>query len=360
MRKLYEALLRQLDEFRSQRDDLLLLVPSGDHDVALLLKALRDLDRDAPSDLFLLFQDDFTSPDAYVTALARRLHDEVTLTNESTGAGEEKLPPVPAAMFEADRPAWARLEIGFQYARALIEPRRGQHFVWGMCPLQIRDPAGLAELLARLPPRDEIASWMRGARLVVRLPADFQLDSSPLAKAQRVAVKPFLIPPDAHETELHTTAADPALPAGDRMQAEIQLAYLDVAHSRFDEATRRFRKALAFFQWAGVPAMEGLIINGLGDIASRQQNWRQARHWYACAVVPAAETGNPMLLGTIVHNLAVVSTQQQDWASAEERYGELADIKRGMFDEVGLAESLEWQGISQEKQGAYDRAVLSW
>ena len=31
-----------------------------------------------------------------------------------------------------------------------------------------------------------------------------------------------------------------------------------------------------------------------------------------------------------------------------------------MIDEVGLAEALDWQGLSQEGQDAYDRAILSW
>ena len=31
-----------------------------------------------------------------------------------------------------------------------------------------------------------------------------------------------------------------------------------------------------------------------------------------------------------------------------------------MIDEEGLAEALEWLGLSQENQQAYDRAVVSW
>jgi hypothetical protein len=77
-------------------------------------------------------------------------------------------------------------------------------------------------------------------------------------------------------------------------------------------------------------------------------------------VVPAAEAGSPILLATIVQNLAVVAYQEERWADAEERYGELVTLKRGMFDEVGLAEALEWRGNSQEKLQAFDRAVLSW
>ena len=45
MRKLFDQLTRKLRTFREQRDNLLLLVPCADSDVAFLLIALRDLDR---------------------------------------------------------------------------------------------------------------------------------------------------------------------------------------------------------------------------------------------------------------------------------------------------------------------------
>jgi hypothetical protein len=360
VRKLFDQLMQNLRDFREQRDDLLLLVPCADSSVAFLLKALRDLDRESPGDLYLLFGDEFSTPDAYAATLATRLQDELTMTNEATGPDDEKLPPLPAKLREANRPAAERVVAGLEYARSLIEPGRGQHFIWGMAPLAIEDAKGFLELLARLPPKAAILPWMRGARIVARVPEDFQLEKSPLAQAKRVKVEPFIIPHDAHETELVATAADLKMPLGERMQAEVQLGYLDYAHGRFDVATERFNRSLAFFQWAGIPAMEGLIISGMGDIARRQQDWKQAQHWYACAVVPAAEAGNPILLSTIVQNLALVAYHEQRFADAEERYGELAELKRGMLDEVGLAEALEWRGNCQAKQDAHDRAVESW
>ena len=45
MRKLFNQLIETFREFLKQRDDVLLLVPCEDCDVALVLKALRDLDR---------------------------------------------------------------------------------------------------------------------------------------------------------------------------------------------------------------------------------------------------------------------------------------------------------------------------
>jgi tetratricopeptide (TPR) repeat protein len=360
MRKLYDQLIATLRTFLKQRDDLLLLVPCEDSEVALLLKALRDLDRESGADVFLLFAEDFQAPDTFMTNTAQRLQEEQKLTNEGIGGDGPKLPPLPADFLDPENPPQARLEAGMRYAHSLIDPRQGQHFLWGMGPGRIGDPKAYLELLAQLPPEPDILPWMRGARIVARVPADFQLDRSPLAKAKRVKVKPFTIPPNAHEEELLAAADNPKVPLGDRMQAEVQLAYLDYAHSRFDKAIERFLKALAFFQWAEIPVMEGLVICGLGDVARRQGNLKEAQHWYACAVVPAAKDGNPILMSMIVQNLAVAAFQEKRFADAEERYAELVTLKRAMLDEQGLAEALEWQGLSQEEQRAYDRAVVCW
>jgi tetratricopeptide (TPR) repeat protein len=146
----------------------------------------------------------------------------------------------------------------------------------------------------------------------------------------------------------------------DRMQAEVQLGYLDLAYGRTSDAIGRFLKSLAFFQWAGVASMEALVICGLGDIARREQNMQEAQHWYQCALVPAGKDGNPMLLSNIVQHLAAIAFQQQRFGDAEEHYSELATFKRAMIEEDGLAEALEWQGLSQERLQAYDRAVDSW
>jgi hypothetical protein len=360
MRKIFDQLIGTLRQFLRQRDDLLLLVPCDDSDVALLLKALRDLDRESPSDLFLLFADSFRGSEEFLDDIAQRLREEHQVTNDAVGPAVEKLPPLPAEFLSLKNPSSVRLEAGMRYAHSLIDARRGQHFLWGMGPAAIDDPEGYFNLLAQLLPSPDIRPWMRGARIVARVPADFQLAASPLAQAKRVQVRPFAIPPNVQEEELLAAAGDPKLAEGDRMQAEVQLAYLDYAHGRFAAAAERFLKSLAFFQWAGISVMEGLVISGLGDIARRQGNLAEAEHWYSCAVVPTAKDGNPVLMSTIVQNLAAIAFQEERFPEAEERYAELVTLKRAMINEDGLAEALEWQGLSQERQFAYDRAALSW
>ena len=360
MRKIFEQLMATFRQFLKQRDYLLLLVPCGDTDVALFLKALRDLDRESGADMFLLFAEDFQSPDQFLNDTAQRLQEEHSLTNAAVGPDVPKLPPLPNDFLDVKCLAPDRLEAGLRYVHSLIDPRLGQHFLWGMGPGKIDDPGSYLELLAQLPPKPDIRPWMRGARIVARVPADFELGLSPLANAKRVQVRPFSIPPGAQEEEVLAAAGDPKLPLGDRMQAEVQLAYLDCAHSRFDKAIDRFLKALAFFQWAEISVMEGLVICGLGDVARREGNLHDAQHWYECAIVPAAKAGNPILMSTIVQNLAAVAFEENRFTDAEERYSELVTFKRAMIDEDGLAEALEWQGLSQERQLAYDRAVVCW
>ena len=244
---------------------------------------------------------------------------------------------------------------------SLIKPKEGQKFVWAMGPDTISDPKAYLELLALLAPRPYIRPWMCCARIVARVPVDFQFDRSPFVRAKRVNVEPFVIPPDAHEQGLLADASDPKVPIVEPNAGRGATGVSGLRSQSIRPGDRAVNKALAIFQWAGVPVMEGLIISGLGDIERRKENWKQAEHWYSFATVPAAEAASPILLANIVQNLAVCAYQDKRWAEAEERYTELlVELKQGMLDEVGLAESLQLRGLCQEKQNAYDRAVESW
>src|SRR5262245_49328957 len=134
MRKLFQQLRVTLQGFLRQRDNLLLLVPCEDTDVPLLLKALRDLDREAGGDLFLLFGEDFAAANTFLDNLMRRLEEEHRLTNEAVGADVEKLPPLPIELFDQKGAPPFRLEAGLRYASSLIDAREGQHFLWAMAP----------------------------------------------------------------------------------------------------------------------------------------------------------------------------------------------------------------------------------
>ena len=129
MRTIFNQLMSTLRQFLKQRDHLLLLVSCEDSDVALLLKALRDLDRESEADMFLLFAEDYQAPDEFLHKTAQCLQEEHKLTSEAVGPSVPKLPPLPADFLDPKGPPAARLEAGLRYAHSLIDPRQGQHFL---------------------------------------------------------------------------------------------------------------------------------------------------------------------------------------------------------------------------------------
>jgi tetratricopeptide (TPR) repeat protein len=359
MRQLYEKLGATLRGFIDQRDDWLLLVAANDSDSALVLQSLREFDHQSPGDLVMLFGQPFAAPDAFLDTLAGALRDEVETVNAGAAPDDTPLPAPPEALSEPAVPAPARLKFALGYAASLVYPRGGQRYVWGMVPGEIRESEKYVRLLAGLPTA-EPAPWMRGGRVIARVPVNFDLAKSPLAGAPRVRVEKFVIPDDAHEKELLATLNDPAIPEADRMGAATQLGFIDAAHDRLPAATAHFNKALAFFQWVRLPAMEGLVMMGLGDVARRRGDRAGAKRWQEAALVPAAKAESPILMASIVQHLGVLAYERGDYAEAAERYHEVAGFHRAMFSEDTLAEALEWEGESLDRSGKTQDAVFRW
>ncbi len=368
MRDLIDRFTRELRAFIDQRDDLLLLTACADPDVGIALKVLRDLDRAAPSDLFLLLADDFTDARSFVTQAVERLREEHRLACEArTADGQKPFPPLPAGLADAARPPEDRLHEAMAFTRSLLPPAGGNRLVWAMLPTAVADWPAYLKLVASCTPREGVKPWMRGLRLIFRARADFAFRTSPLVDAERTRLTKIDFGPAALEASYQKAAADPKLPAAERMDALLSVALLASARglepggkARLDEARRHFQVLLAHHQQADNPLMQAVVLNGLGDIEHREGNLEKARHWYECAVPPAAKAEQPIVLAAVVQNLAAVSYRQARYDEAEEYYDGLVTLKNAVLDEDGKVGALEWRGLSQEKQNSYDRAVLSW
>jgi tetratricopeptide (TPR) repeat protein len=361
MRKLFERLTRELDEFVEQRDDLLLLLACSADDSALVLKTLRDRDRAAASDVYLLFADDFVDAPSFVTGAVERIRQEREIANAAAEQdGKEPLPAVPAELSDESRPAVQRLHEALTWARGLLPEQGGHRLVWAMFPARIADPRAYLQVVTACSQSEGIRPWMRGTRLVFRVPADFTLAGSGLAGVRAVRQARADFGPAALEASLKEEASDPGRPEAERMQALLALAIRDGAHDRTDEATRKYSAVYEYSTRAENPVMQALVLNGLGDLPHKQGDLEQARYWYECAVPPAAATEQPGVLAVVVQNLAAVTYKAGKYPLAEEYYDQLSELKGLMLDEVGKAEALEWRGLAQEKQNAWDRAVRSW
>jgi tetratricopeptide (TPR) repeat protein len=201
---------------------------------------------------------------------------------------------------------------------------------------------------------------MAGIRLIFRDEVDSEQFDPVLAKAQRVRLLKTDFGPAAMEASLKKEIADESLPDEQRMQSLLSLAVQDYAHNRIEDATARYNVLLGYYQKTNNHTMQAFIINAFGDIFHRSGDLEKARHWYECALLPAVESQSPVLLATVGRNLGDVSFKQERYQNAEQYYDGVEKLAAHMLDPEAKAEALEWRGLSQEKQKAYDRAIESW
>jgi tetratricopeptide (TPR) repeat protein len=357
MRKAIEQFRKLLLDFIEQRDDLMLVVACPPSEAALMLKLLLDQESNRKDDLYYLFAEDFEGGASYVDGLVARMKRDYDAALASVEDGLEPLPALPPACLGGS--ALARLQAALGYARGLVPPATGHRLVWGMAPGQITNLGEYTELLLACLPRPKVEPWMRGLRLLVRVPESFP-DTAPLANAPRVRFRRFGIAPDAAENELRESANNRRLPTAARVQALLQLSFIDVAHGRVDVATAGFRRSLAWYQKTEDPGQQALAMVGLGDCCRRIPDIEKARYWYECAIRPAGAARQLVTLSIIAQHLAAIAYEKKQYEDAVVYYGHLVTLKRALTDEDGLVEALLWRGRAQDQAGQAEFALASW
>src|SRR5262249_30515749 len=93
-------------------------------------------------------------------------------------------------------------------------------------------------------------------------------------------------------------AADRSMPAASRMQALLQLAYLDYAYKRYDQAMEKFGKLYSWYRQHDVPAMQALTLQGAGDCLRQTGDTDSAKLRYQQGLTRAMEAKSlPVLAG---------------------------------------------------------------
>ncbi len=361
MRQLLDGLRKELEAFIVQRDDLLMVAASSADESAIVLRLLRDLEQSQGSDVFLLFADDFVQATPFVSVVIERLRMDHRLASEALREeGREPLREMPERLFDAARPPAERLREAIGFAGSLLPPGGGHRLVWAMFPQRVADRDAYLRLVYELAPWRGVEPWMRGVRLIVRADPEDVGPQTQLARAPRVRLRRMDAGPAALENSLRGDADNEALPDDDRMQSMFLLASLDYAHHRTDDAVARYKVLLGHYQHTGDHTMQAYVINALGDIFHRSGDLQRAQYWYECAIEPASNSKQPVVLATVVRNLADVAYGRGQYSDAEQYYGGSDTLAAAMLDPDGKARALEKRGLSQEQQGAWDRAVTSW
>lgn len=361
MQRLIARARKILADFIEQRDDVILLARCSETDWAILLKLLRDLEQADSSDVFLLFGDPFADPESFLALTVERLREEYQVASQALEEdGKSPLPPMPDFLTDKEKLPAERLRGAIAYCRSLLPKTGGNRLVWGMFPEKIEDHAAYLQMISALVPWKRLEPWMRGTRLVFRVSpgrAPFSNSTPP----PRTHLEDFDFGQDAAAKSIQEDMEDETRPLEERMQALFSLAVLDYAHHRVDDAFEKFRVLLGHYQHTENDLMQAMVMNGIGDTHfHRTNNLERAQYWYECAVPPANAAAVPVVMASVVKNLGDVSFEMGNYAEAEQFYEQLDRLVTHMRDPEAKSQALEKQGVSQEKQKAFGKAVKSW
>ena len=361
MRKLIEKIQNGLEDFIEQRDNLVMIVSCDDNDAPLVLKIVSDLEQADATDVYLLFADDFVAPDPYVSVTIERLREQHKIANEwLVEQGRKPLPPIPKKLTDETRSPAQRLGDAIMYARSLLPKEGGHRLIWVMFPQQIKDRKSYIELTSIFIPWRGLQPWMRGIRFIFRDEPETECFMPELVKAPRARIMSVDMSPDAIQASLKDEVEDEELPDEQRMTALLQNAMLEAAHGHTEEAMAQYNILLGHYQHTNNHVLQALVLNAIGDIYNRANNFEKAQHWYECAVPPAVESKSPVMLHTVVRNLADLAFRNNQHETAEQLYNYADQLAGKMLYAEGMAQARERRGLIQERLKAYKEAIDSW
>ncbi len=363
MRTLVNQITERLRSFIAQRDDLALVVRSPATDAPPLLKILEGLEETSPSDFFWTFSDDFTTPEAYASAVVAAFaskHEAVRLAMEKEGMTPWPLIP-PQVLSEQALPAQRLRELA-AFSRELLPVVNGGVIVWVFFPLDIASHAAWASLVADVLRHEFPFPWCHHLRFIIREDPAARAVQTLLGTSPRIQWYEPDLSTDAINRSMEEEIANEELPLAERLNTLLVTAGNDYAYKRFPEALEKYEILLQYHAPTGNYAMSALALNGMGEVYEKMGDAERAGECYESALVPASHGDNPPIpiFLNVVLNLANLRLAQERWAEAEAYYDvaqQLATVARNAPVKV---RSLENRGVCQQQQGKVDEAIESW
>jgi tetratricopeptide (TPR) repeat protein len=354
MQKVFEQLRSSLIDFVDQREFFMLRVFAPDAEAALMLKLLFDHQSSSSDDLYYLFTEAFVTPDQYVDQIVSRL--EIEYSADVTSGGKELNPIPESCLRKSGNSASKRLQECFAYTRGLLPIELGHRVVWAMAPAEISNPTIWENFILGCIPETGIEPWMRGSRWIVRLPIANKGRSN--SHHPLMSDLHFSIPANAAEDELRESLNKP-IPSDMRAQALAQIAFIDLAHGRIEDASPKLTETLSLGQQLDDNALQTIAMLGLGDAGWRQGNFEKAKYWYECAILPAGASSQSVSLAIIADRLGDIAMQEQNYGDALIYYEQLVLLKRTMLEFHGLVESLLKRSRAEQKLRNAEASILS-
>jgi tetratricopeptide (TPR) repeat protein len=363
MKRKFEALRENLDEFVSQNDYPVLVVGCLSDELAYVAKFLQALDEKHPADFFVVFAQPFPAAGAYMDGVVAALKLQLEAAAEARQQrGDPPFPPLPDTVGDGRRRADARLRDLLEYLRTLLPNEREHRMVVGLLPLQCPDVEGYARLVGTVFPESDFPVWMQALRIVVYDDRSLKLIAADLEAREIERVLSFDVDfsTPALTDALSVDAADTSLPVAERMGALLQLAALDYSYKRYPDAIEKYGVLFRYYDGAGLPAMGALCLVGAGDVLRASGKPLESKEMLqrGLALSLDAKALAVMLNGLL--SIVEVCFELGHFEDAESYADSGAQVAAGALNPFPYADLLERKGDAQLAQGKRDDATASY
>ena len=366
MRAKIKELQQAFEGFVQQSKSSILIVSLEETELVYVLKLLETMDRQDGANVYGMFpQAVGPRSSTYVAEVLTSLHQQLDAANTiRVKEGNPSWPPFPDTCTDQRAPATQRLRSAILYARSLVPNDPDNRLVFCLVPQKIESTESFSDALSSLLPAPNASpdpAWA-GVRLILR---DDKKNPSlvPLVRRQKnphVLVYEPDLSPEALMDSMAREALDPTLSEGERMEVLGQLAALDFSYGRLDEAAAKYGVLYEYYSRHKAPAMQAMVLHGVGDILRKTGNIPLARDRYAQGLTHALETQSLPLMLNLSYNVGDTNLELNNWTDADGHLDIARTIAGKLFNPQLQADAMEKMGIARMGQKRIAEAVAIW
>jgi len=366
MQSKIKELQKALEGFTQQSRRSVLVISLEESELIYVLKLIETLDQQDKANVYGSFpQPVDKGSSAYVDDILQALASQLEGANTvRVGEGQPSWPPMPALCTDGRMPATQRLRSAILHTRGLVPNDPDNRLVFCLLPQQMDSVESYVDAVSALLPSASAApdpAWA-GVRLILR---DDKKKPTLIPELRRqknphVLVYEPDLSPAAMMDAMAREAADPTLSEPERMQVLGQLAAVDFSYGRLEEAAAKYGILYDYYTRGKAPAMQALVLQGVGDILRKSGNLSLARERYGQGLTHALETQSLPLMLSLSYNVGDTSLLLKNWADADGHLDIAQTIAGKMLNPQLQADAMEKMGIARIEQRRFADAVAIW
>lgn len=363
MKRKFEELRENLDEFIEQNDYPVLVVGCLPDELAYVAKFFQALDEKHPADFVLAFPQPFLSAGGYLdlvaASLKAQLEAAVTLRAER---GEKPFPDLPATVTDSRREPGARLAALLDYLRTLLPNEIEHRVAVAFLPLDCADFAAYARLVETVFPVGGFPPSMAALRVLVYDDRSKKLIANDLRDRQIDRVLTFDVDfsTPALTNALSVGAADTSLPLPERMSCLTQLAALDYSYKRYPDAIEKYGVLYRYYESVQLPSMQALCLLGTGDVLRASGQLLEAKEMLQRGLALALDHKALAMLLNGMLSIVELCFDLGHLSDAESYADSGSQVAAAALNPFAYADLLERKGDAQVAQGRSEDAVVSY